>query len=47
MIVMQLYHANDLFIKLNNGVFGTKVVLLCYQNNKPNGYIIHYLVTKN
>jgi hypothetical protein len=27
MIVMQLYHANDLFIKLNNGVFGTKILL--------------------
>ena len=24
---MQLYHANDLFKELNNGVFGTKVLL--------------------
>ena len=46
MIVMRFYHTNDLFIKLNNGVFETKVLLLCYQNNKPNSEIIHYLVTK-
>ena len=26
-IVMQLYHAYDLFVNLNNGVFGTKVLL--------------------
>ena len=52
MTVMQLYHVNNLFIKLNNGVFEEKFyylvynVILCYQNNKPTGEIIHYIVTK-